>query len=202
MNKFDILFSFLAAWRTQKFSKLKVNILKFVRGSWCVANNCEEFAIWRKNSSPYSGIEKFHLRKEWFGLFLIFRYEILYVTETFLLNKVGCHIESIVKGGLEFLLFWKGFILKQMFDETVYHVVNNWLVHGDLTFIEFELLRKGHVHVVHIENSRTCKCSSVNHIILIFFNKDRIYKFSIFLLRNLFNNWNIKEFFDVTNLFY
>ena len=180
MNKLYVFFSFLTAWRTQKFSKLKVNVLKFVRGSWCVANNCEEFAIWRKNSSPYSWIEKFHLRKEWLGLFLIFGYEILYVTKAFLLNKVGCHIESIVKGGLKFLLFWKGFILKQMSDETVYHVVNNWLVNRDLTFIEFKLLRKRHVHVIHIENSRTCKCSSVNHVILIFLIKIGFINFQYF----------------------
>ena len=145
MNKFYIFLRFLIAWRTQKLGKLEVNVFKFVRGSWCVTNDGEEFTIWRKDWCPDSWIEKFHFWEEWFGLLLIFGYKIFDVAKTFLLNEIGSHIKTIVKSSLKFLLFGKVLIFKQEFDKTVDHVINDGLVDIDLTFLKFELLRKGHI---------------------------------------------------------
>ena len=135
MNKFNVLFGFLTAWWTQEFSKLKVNILKLVWSSRCIANNCKEFTIWRKYSSPYSGIKKFHLGKKWFGLFLIFRYKILDITKALFFNKISSHIKSIVESCLKFLLFGESLIFEQVFNQTVYHVVNDRFIDSDLVFL-------------------------------------------------------------------
>ncbi len=135
MDEFYVLFGFLTAWWTQEFSKLKVNVLKLVWSSRCITDNCKEFTIWRKYSSPYSGIKKLHFWKERFGLFLIFRYEILDITEAFFFNKISGHIKSIVEGCLKFLLFGESFVFEQMFNETVYHVVNDRFIDSDLVFL-------------------------------------------------------------------
>ena len=90
-------------------------------------------------------------------MFLIFGDEILDISVGFFLNKVHGDIESELKGGLWFLLFWESGIVEKEFNIAVNHMVENGFIDGGLRLLL--LLGK----VLNVENCRAGEKTGVYH---------------------------------------
>lgn len=70
-------------------------------------------------------------------MFLIFRDKVFDVSEAFLFNKIHAHVKAVLKASLRFLLLRESFVIKEHFNKTMNHVVNDGLIDSDFILLEF-----------------------------------------------------------------